>query len=121
MITIGLTLMSEMLKGLSHIFFTKGVENETYNVLSDNYKCREIIDIIREYIPDLKVNMVKTPFINQFSYLVDDTKISNTGINLNGSIKRGIKETLGIAKMRKKILISGGLWQVCKTIINSWF
>ena len=88
-------------RSISHLLH-KGVENETYNVLSNNYKCSEIIDIIRKHIPDLEVNMVKTPLLNQFSYLVDDTKLSNTGITLNGSIKRGIKETLGLLKCVKK-------------------
>ncbi|HCI70939.1 MAG TPA: nucleoside-diphosphate sugar epimerase, partial [Balneola sp.] len=61
-----------------------------------------IIKIIKAYVPDLEVNMVKTPLLNQFSYLVDDSKLSATGINLNGSIKRGIKETLGLLKCVKR-------------------
>ena len=88
-------------RSISHLLYNR-VENETYNILSDNYKCSDIIEIIKEYVPDIKVNMVKTPLLNQFSYLVDDTKLSNTGINLNGSLKRGIKETLEILKCVKR-------------------
>jgi len=88
-------------RSISHLTY-KRIENQTYNVLSGNYKCSEIINVIKEYIPEIEVNMVKTPLLNQFSYLVDDTKLQNTGINLNGSIKRGIKETLELLKCVKR-------------------
>tara|TARA_R110000824_G_scaffold193811_2_gene376198 strand:- start:270 stop:1172 length:903 start_codon:yes stop_codon:yes gene_type:complete len=86
---------------ISHLIH-KGIENETYNVLSGNYKCGDIIEIIRKKIPDIEVNMVKTPLLNQFSYLVDHMKLLNTGIRLNGNISRGINETLEMLKCVKK-------------------
>jgi len=86
---------------ISHLLH-EGIENETYNVLSGNYRCSDIIEIIRKKIPDIEVNMVKTPLLNQFSYLVDHIKLFNTGIRLKGSVSKGIDDTLEMLKCVKK-------------------
>ena len=52
--------------------------NETYNVISKNYRLRDVIKIIGDIAGDIKVNMVDTPLINQHSYTVSDSKIRRT-------------------------------------------
>ena len=51
----------------------------TYNILSGNYKLSNIIDTIRSLI-DIRVSMVTTPLLNQFSYEVNDDKIKIFGL-----------------------------------------
>lgn len=68
--------------------------NTKYNVLTGNYKLNEIIDIIKKQIPDLKIDMVDTPLLNQFSYHVDDSKIQSTGYVPTANLEFEIQETL---------------------------
>ena len=87
---------------MHHLLKKKEFNNETYNVLSGNYKCKKILDIIKERVPDLKINMVSTPLLNQFSYKVDDSKIKTTGISMNGNVRREINNTLEVLKCVRK-------------------
>ena len=67
--------------------------NQTYNVLTKNYKLSEIISIIEDHI-DIEINMVDTPLLNQYSYLVNDDKIRNTNFTPKDDIECEIKKTL---------------------------
>ncbi len=78
------------------------LKNQTYNVLSGNYTCREIISMIKETVPSLQVEMVTTPLLNQFSYLVDNTKLARDVVSLTGDIRQGINNTLDTLRCVKK-------------------
>jgi len=68
--------------------------NNIYNVLTGNYKLEYIIDIIKGYVPNTKINLVNTPLLNQFQYEVSDAKIRKYGYYNKTSLEEGIKETL---------------------------
>ena len=76
---------------------SEDVWNETYNVLTGNYKLSEIVGIIREF-KNVSLNMVKTPLLNQHSYNVSDQKIRKMGFIPNGDIRKAIKESLDLFK-----------------------
>jgi len=67
--------------------------NETYNVLTGNYKLSDIITMIKTNI-DIDVDMVDTPLLNQYSYLVNCDKISQTGFVPRDVIQLEIETTL---------------------------
>jgi len=67
--------------------------NQIYNVATGNYTAAEVIQEIRKRV-DVKVEMVNTPLLNQYSYEVSCRKISETGFSAKGSLKDGIKHTL---------------------------
>ena len=73
---------------LSHKYW-----NETYNVLTGNYKLEEIVKYISEMMK-VKLNMVNTPLLNQFSYKVSDEKIRNVGFEPDEDLKDNIIRTL---------------------------
>ena len=52
--------------------------NATYNILSGNYMLSNIVESIRSLV-NVKVSMVTTPLLNQFSYEVSDNKIKSLG------------------------------------------
>lgn len=51
---------------------------QTYNVVTENLSPINIIDIIKKYKKDVKINYVDCPLLNQFSYIVSNNKILNT-------------------------------------------
>jgi len=79
----------------SILFLLKsGVWGETYNVLTQNYKLSEILDIIKQITPIQKINWVDTPLLNQYSYKVSNKKIKSLGWLENDKIENSIKNTL---------------------------
>lgn len=73
-------------------------DGRVYNILTNNSTVREVVDVIREFIPDLKVGFVDSKIMNQFSYEVLDTRFKSQGFTPSGSLRRGIGETLSLLK-----------------------
>ena len=61
-----------------NFFFDQNIYDETYNVITNNYKLKKIVDHIQTIKP-VTLNMVNTPLLNQHSYKVDITKIVSLG------------------------------------------
>jgi nucleoside-diphosphate-sugar epimerase len=74
-------------------FLRENYWNETYNVLTGNYKLKDIIKSISEIV-EINLNMVDTPLLNQFSYKVSDEKIKNIGFEPNENLNDNIIKTL---------------------------
>lgn len=79
----------------SIIFFLESDSNwdETYNVLTGNYRLSEIVEYIKTKI-DVTIDMVDTPLLNQFSYEVSDNKIKAVGFNSEDNLFNEIDKTL---------------------------
>jgi len=62
----------------SILFFLENSDhwNQTYNVLTGNYMLKDIVENIGSLV-DIKVKMVNTPLLNQYSYHVSDKKLKN--------------------------------------------
>ena len=73
-------------------------DNSTYNVHSGNYTVSQIIKMIKKYKKNVKVKFINTKIMNRLSYHLDNKKIKSLGLNLNSSIQKDIKETLGLFK-----------------------
>ena len=69
-------------------------DGEIYNVLTDNHTVKDIVGVIKEFIPVLEVSYVDSPIMNQLSYDVDDTKFRKLGFAPHGDLRKGIKECM---------------------------
>lgn len=63
-------------------------------MLTINATVREIIDCIRETIPDLRVELVDTPVMNQLSYTVACEKFAGRGFRARGDLRAGVWATI---------------------------
>jgi len=85
--------LNDAIKALNQ-FLRENHWNETYNVLTENHKLKDIVKYISEII-EIDLNMVDTPLLNQFSYKVSDEKIRKIGFepdeNLNDNIIRTLR------------------------------
>lgn len=68
--------------------------NDTYNVLTHNFKLNQIVDILRSVKPNIKIKFVKSPLINQKTYLVSNDKIKKTKFRFTGNLRKSIVQTL---------------------------
>ena len=73
-------------------------DGEIYNVLTVNTTVGEIVEAIRRHVPDLWVEYVDTPIMNQLSYTVADAKFRSRGFQVRGDLERGITETIRLLR-----------------------
>ena len=73
-------------------------DGRIYNILTENATVHQVVDIIREFIPDLSVEFVDNRIMNQLSYEVLCDKFKDKGFNFTGSLRRGIEETISLLR-----------------------
>ncbi len=69
-----------------------GESGEIYNVLTENYTVRDIVEAIKKVVPDTKIKMTRSPILNQKSYEISNKKIKDLGFEFKDSLERGMKE-----------------------------
>lgn len=76
-------------------------DRRIYNVLSVNSTVREIVEIIRRFIPDLQVESTESKIMNQLSYEVSNQRFRNLDFEFKGSLEIGIRDTIELLKPSK--------------------
>jgi len=90
--------LKDATRAISFILKNDIFDGEIYNVLSENVTVREIVEIIRIYVPDLMVNFVDNEIMNQLSYEVSCEKFKKKGFQFNGDLNQGIGETIELLR-----------------------
>lgn len=76
-------------------------DGEIYNILTANLTVGQVIDAIRQYIPDAAVKFVDSPIMNQLSYNVSTKKSLARGFKYSGNLDQSVKETIAQLKNLK--------------------
>lgn len=86
--------LADAFKTINYIINKNFFPNDIFNIVSENKRVIDILDIIRKDIKKIKIKLTKSPIMNQLSYNVSKEKIEKQGIKLNGKIASSIKDTL---------------------------
>jgi len=73
-------------------------DGQIYNILTTNATVRQIVDIIREFVPDLEVSLVDARIMNQLSYTVSCDKFSRLGFEATGELRRQLGDTIAMLR-----------------------
>ncbi|MDC1066237.1 SDR family oxidoreductase [Candidatus Pseudothioglobus singularis] len=73
-------------------------DGRIYNVLTSNCTVREVVDIIKEFVPNLEIEFVDSRIMNQLSYEVICDRFKSKGFVFSGSMIRGVLETIDLLK-----------------------
>ena len=73
-------------------------DGQIYNVLTHNSTVRQVVDIIKEFVPNLEIDFVDNRIMNQLSYEVLCDRFKSTGFIFSGNLRRGIEETIDLLK-----------------------
>lgn len=73
-------------------------DGEVYNVLTDNATVGQVVEAIRELVPDLAVELVDSRIMNQLSYEVAREKFCSRGFTFRGDMARGIRDTVQLLR-----------------------
>jgi UDP-glucose 4-epimerase len=71
-------------------------DGRVYNVLTLNATVHNIVDCIREFVPDVQLSFVNSPIMNQLSYEVSCARFLGHGFSFTGDLQRGIGETVAL-------------------------
>ena len=103
--------LDDAVRALDFIIRTDLFDGQTYNVLTDNSTVGEIVDVIREHIPDTQIVYVDSPIMNQLSYNVSNEKFRRLGFRFQGSIARGVADTVrllrGVTQAQPQVALDG--------------
>lgn len=86
--------LGDAVRAIDFVLDTDRFDGGIYNVLTENATVREIVEIIRSELPGLRVELVDSPIMNQLSYTVLCEKFRALGFRFEGSLARGIADTV---------------------------
>lgn len=86
------------------------IENEKcdgniFNVLTDNLRVSDIIQVLRKYFPDLEMEMTHSKIMNQLSYHVENKKIQRYGFSFHGNFEEEIIQTIEFISGQKAVKV----------------
>ncbi len=67
---------------------------QIYNVLTINATVRQVVDTIREFVPDVRVELVDHQIMNQLSYTVSSRKFIGLGFEFKGELRQRVAESI---------------------------
>ena len=73
-------------------------DGRIYNILTLNATVRQVVDILKDFVPSLELGFVDNKIMNQLSYEVSCKRFEAEGFKFNGDLKRGIAETIALLK-----------------------
>jgi len=94
--------LDEAVRAIFLIINQKLFDRRIYNVLTANATVGEIIAVIQKYIPDLRVQLVDSPIMNQLSYEVSDRRFRSLGFKSQRSLDKSIKDTIDLLNNIKR-------------------
>ncbi len=82
-----------------HFIIEKGLfDGQIYNVLTLNATVREIVTLIREFVPDLQVTLVDHQIMNQLSYTVSCTMFCSLGFTFSNELRNRIEASVKLMR-----------------------
>lgn len=87
-------------RAICHIIRNDLFDGSINNVLSKNATVREVVEIIKDFVPDLEIEFVNSQIMNQLSYEVLSERFHSKGFTPEGELRRGINETIKLLNAR---------------------
>lgn len=90
--------LGDACRAFAHIIEKNLFDGRIYNVLTLNATVREVVEAIRNFVPDLTVNFVDSRIMNQLSYEVLDKRFRATGFTPSGKLLDAVREETALLK-----------------------
>jgi UDP-glucose 4-epimerase len=86
--------LGDACRAIAHMIRGQLFDGKIYNVITMNATVRDIVETIKLFSPNLKINFVDSKIMNQLSYEVKDSRIRGTGFIPEGNLQRSISEVM---------------------------
>ena len=90
--------LDDAIRALVFIIKKDMFDRRVYNVLTDNLTVNNIVEFIKQHVPQFEIEYVDAEIMNQLSYEVLNQRFSNQGFEFTGSIEKSIKETIELLR-----------------------
>jgi len=90
--------LDDCVRAANFFVSNKVFDNQIYNIVTENLTVQHIIDAIRKHVPDIQIQFVDSPIMNQLSYEVSNKKSRALGLTYHGNIEAGIRDSLSKLK-----------------------
>lgn len=90
--------LEDAVRAIAFIIRNDLFDGEIYNVLTTNLSVRQVVDAIRDHVPELRVEFVDSPIMNQLSYDVRRDKFKAAGFEFRGSLERAVADTITLLR-----------------------
>src|SRR2546425_1097057 len=101
--------LADAVEALKFVLQRTLFDRRVYNILTLNTSVSHIVETVSAYVPDVCVEYVDSPVMNQLSYRVMSNRIENLGFEFKGDLKRGIGDTIKLFKTLTKGKIAGAI------------
>src|SRR5712691_3670625 len=101
--------LSDAVGALKFILQRKLFDRRVYNILTLNTSVSQIVQTVSGYVPDVCVQYVDSPVMNQLSYRVMSDRFRGLGFEFKGDLKRGIGDTIQLFKALTNGEIAGAI------------
>lgn len=95
--------LTDAIRAIAFIVGHDLFDGRVYNVLTLNATVRDIVECIREFVPQLQLSFVNSPIMNQLSYEVSCARFAGRGFSFAGDLRRGIGETIALLRAANRV------------------
>ena len=81
---------------IAQILKKKKFDGRVYNAVSVNVTVRHVVGMIKNIIPEVKINFVENRIMNEHSFEVLNTRLSEDGFIPKGNLNDGINRTISM-------------------------
>jgi nucleoside-diphosphate-sugar epimerase len=90
--------LGDAVAAIKFITQKKLFDGGVYNVVTTNATISSIVDILSELVPDISIEHVDTPIMNQLSYHVSNRRLRDLGFEFKGDLEQEIGKTIDLLK-----------------------
>ncbi len=90
--------LGDAVRAIDFLLSERRFDRRIYNVLTDNASVAEIVDAIREFVPDVRIELVDSAIMNQLSYTVRNERFRALGFEFRGSLREGIERSVALLR-----------------------
>jgi len=94
--------LGDAVRAIDFILQSRLFDGEIYNILTVNATVHQIIELIRAQVPEIAVQLVDSPIMNQLSYTVSSEKFQSRGFRFRGDLAEGIRETVSLIRNTRR-------------------
>lgn len=86
--------LNDAVNAMNHVVSNQIFDGQIYNIVTTNLRVKDILEVMKKYIPEIKIKFVDSPIMNQLSYNVSNKKSLARGFTYEDDLDKVIKETI---------------------------
>lgn len=82
--------LEDGISAINYVINKKIFDGNIYNIVTTNVTVKEILGIVKNYVPEIKIKLIESAIMNNLSYIVSNEKSLRRGFTYKGDLKKDI-------------------------------